>query len=378
MIGLKCNGSLWYQPKALALVAAAALMAAPFQGWAQSNDDSDIEQAREALRPKEDDPDRQRRLREILDRNEARYELNEQGESSFYYRAEYYYYEDAVQGDAFSSLNSADGGSNRLTDIQQDAQHVLVNSLRSEFGLTDNVTLGLVLPLVAKWDAINERSVADLGDVSLEGQWQPWPSRLGETTWTLYSRVTAPTGESPFDVELGEDLSTGQGYWSGTLGFNARRVIDPVVAFGGLAYTYNAPAEDLSQRRGRVTTGTALDCSAWPPLLRDLCGQLPAEQPVDLLLREVKPSDSVQLSLGLAYALSYDVSLSFNYQQVFFGKSELVFEDLGTLETESQAPSFFVITTGWRLQGERVMNVSVGLGQSTDAPDSFLMVDVPF
>src|SRR5690606_41223303 len=74
-----------------------------------------------------------------------------------------------------------------------------------------------------------------------------------------------------FPTRRSSDLS---GYYSLSGGISASKVMDPVVLFGSVSYSYNFSEENLNQRRG----GTILD--------------------------EVHPGHSLSFSMGFAYSLS--------------------------------------------------------------------------
>ena len=124
------------------------------------------------------------------------------------------------------------------------------------------------------------------------------------------------------------------------------KVIDPVVLFGSLGYTYAFDATGLNQRRGSAT------------------------------LVEVQPGDSLNFSMGFAYSLSYEVSLSASYQQSYNFVSNFVFEEYSA-ESEDSTSSVVNTSLGLRTSSNRIVNLSFGFGLTEDSPDVLLGISLP-
>ena len=158
--------------------------------------------------------------------------------------------------------------------------------------------------------------------------------------------MSTPTGDSPYDINVNEEVSSGSGYYSVGAGVSASKVIDPVVLFGSLGYTYAFDATGLNQNRG---------------------GQI---------LNEVQPGDSVNFSMGLAYSLSYEVSLSASYQQSYNFETNFLFEDY-TAASEDSTSSVINTSLGLRTSKNRIVNLSFGFGLTEDSPDVLLGLSLP-
>ncbi len=127
-----------------------------------------------------------------------------------------------------------------------------------------------------------------LGDVSATLRWQPWAAVRGRPVTTLYTTIGLPTGDSPYKTNLDKDISTGNGYYSLGFGANMSYVIDPVVLYGSARLHLNLPVDDVHQ--------TLADNSQ---------------------LEKVSPGNTINFNMGMAYALSYDVSLATSYQMAY-------------------------------------------------------------
>ncbi len=128
-----------------------------------------------------------------------------------------------------------------------------------------------------------------LGDVSAGISYK----FLGRPDAVLSLRVKAPTGVEPYGIKLDpvpgnnnlnvpEDLPTGNGVWSVTPGIALVKTMDPAVVFGNLSYTYNLKEsfDDISPQRGAKVPG------------------------------EVRLGNWFQLGVGVAFALNERASMS--------------------------------------------------------------------
>ncbi|MDY6813456.1 MAG: transporter [Pseudomonadota bacterium] len=336
-------------PGALPTAQAQAIIADPDM-YDEPDGADEAEQAREVLRPKESDVDETELLENILDRTETEFSLPPSGSWELIWDFDYTYFDNARSDRLLTFSNETLGFT--LLDIERDAEHAFINSITLDYGLTDNISAGIRVPVVFKYDSVQDEDNTDLGDIALRARWQPWPSVPGETRYTLFGLVEGPSGDSPYEGDA-SDLSTGSGFWSSSLGLNVSRVIDPVVAFGSINVTYNFDADDLDQ---------------------DRIG--PQGLPIEL--EEVDPGASVAVGAGLALALSYDVSLSFQYQLAYQDETSFRFDDGTERESEDQVVGIFTLNSGWRLDADTILNIGVGIGQTDESPDIILSATLPF
>jgi hypothetical protein len=317
------------------LVALALAMAQP-----AGAEEATVDEAREALTKKEDDADSAKALEEVFQAAEKSYTLLKKGERTLTYGFDYSLLRDL-------QVQTVRSGSNVFSVIgQSEAQHTFTNSFTFDYGVWDNLTFSMRVPFVAKYDTERDLNSYSLGDVSASLRWQPWSSARGRPVTTLFATLGLPTGDSPYDVSLDDGLSTGNGYYSLGVGANLSYVIDPVVLFGSLGYTYNLPIRDADQvRAGR-------------------------------LLEEVDPGSSLSLSMGFAYALSYDVSLATSFQMAHNLAPEFKFSD-ATFEGNEQTSAVMNFSLGLRTSPSHIVNVNAGFGMTEDSPDVLLGVSMP-
>jgi hypothetical protein len=303
------------------------------------SEEPSVDDAREALSKKDDDADSSKALAEVFQAAEKSYTLLKQGERTLTYGFDYSLLRD-------TQITTYRTGNNVYSVIgESEAQHTFTNSFTFDYGVWDNLTFSMRIPLVAKYDTERDLNVYSLGDLSASLRWQPWASHRGKPVTTLYGTLGLPTGTSPYEINPQNDLSTGNGFYSIGGGVNVSYVIDPVVLFGSVGYTYNVPANVDQVRGGRQ-------------------------------LEKVDPGSSMSMSMGFAYALSYDVSLSTSYQMSQTFKPTYTFSD-ATLEGNEQTSALMNFSLGLRTSPNYIVNINAGFGMTEDSPDVLLGVSMP-
>jgi len=177
--------------------------------------------------------------------------------------------------------------------------HSMTHTITVDFAVLDNLTTSTSIPFVYKYDKVGTSGatdVTDVGDVSLGVRWQPFKSGGEWPTTILSGNITTNSGQSPYSINVDDELSTGSGLWSFSAGASLSKTIDPVVAFGSLSYSHSLEARGLNQHHDT------------------------------LVLNKVKPGDSIGFSMGIGYALSYDVSMTMAFSQSYDFGTEYYFQ----------------------------------------------------
>ncbi len=298
--------------------------------------------AREALTAKEDDVTAEKNLEEVFQAAEKQYSLLKSGEMALDFSVDYSYFRNDRIDIAFN-----DSGSISRFLIEQDAQHSFSNSFSFDYGIWNNLTANVRLPLVFKYDSAKDVSGAALGDVSFGMRWQPFALKRGAPVTTLFATASTATGDSPYKINPNTDLSSGKGYYAGSVGASVSKVIDPAVVFGSVSYTMGFDVTDLDQARG------------------------------DRVLTEFHPGDSISFSMGMAYALSYDLSVSASYQQSYAFQSEYLFSNGDFVGSEDSTSASFSTSVGIRMSPKRIVNVGFGFGLTEEASDVTIGISLP-
>lgn len=299
-------------------------------------------QAATALQKKEGDASQETNLQEVFTSNERQYSLIKKGVISSYYDLDYTYYRDTR-----IDLALADNSSqlNRLR-VEEDANHTLTNSFTVQYGVLDNLTLSATVPFVAKSEIIRDTTTAGLGDISLGARWEPFPLKQGRLPLVLFGSLSSKTGDSPYEIGL-DELSTGKGYYSAGVGASTRKYIDPVVLFASASANYGFKESGLNQARGTRT------------------------------LTSFDPGISGGFSFGFAYSFNYDVSLTMSYQQSFNMNAEFQFDNGDSYTSPDQSSAMLSFALGVRVSPETIVNGTVGIGLTEDAPDISLGLSFP-
>lgn len=299
--------------------------------------------ARDALTQKADDASTEKNLEEVFQASENQYSLLKKGKVGMNYGIDYSFYRD-------SRIDIAvDGSSSAITRfrIEEDAQHTISNSLDLTYGVWDNLTFSASLPLITKFDSQSSLSTTGLGDISLGARWQPVPLKRGLPTTTLFASLSTATGDSPYEINRQKNLSTGKGYYSLSGGASISKVADPVVLFASGSYALSTKVTDLNQVQG------------------------------SRILTSVQPGDSLGFSMGVAYALNYDVSITGSFSHSYGFASTYGFSNGDEVETADQVSSSVSLSLGLRTNPKRIVNVSMGFGLTEDTSDVTLGFSLP-
>lgn len=292
-------------------------------------------------------------VEDILSAAGRQYSLLRKGTVGLSYSFGYAYF----SGDAIDELS--DGG----IGVRRRVNHNINNTIAVEYALLNNLTLSSNIPFVYKYNKVGTTEsldVTDLGDINLGVAWQPFKAG-GSIPATIVSfGVSLPTGSSPYEVDPNNELSTGSGYYGVNVGVSLSKVVDPLVAFGNLSYSYGIPETGLSQIIYEDATN-------------------PASK---IYLTEVKPGGSLGFAFGFGYALSYQASMNLSAQFGYSFGSEYTNESTtggsSTSKTGSSLSSSFNVGTGWRITAARSIYASLGIGLTSNDSDVSLSLKFPF
>lgn len=313
------------------------------QETAQSEAAAPRDAASEALKQKADDASTEKNLEQVFQASEKIYSLLKKGKVSLQYDLDYSYYRDSR-----IDLAISDNSSNITRfRIEEDAQHTFGNNFDISYGIKDNLTFSAGLPLVSKFDTASDLSTTGLGDISLGLRWQPIPLKRGLPTTTLFTSLSTATGDSPYDINVTQDLATGKGYYSLSFGASVSKIADPIVLFASASYSTSTKISGLNQNRG------------------------------GRILNSVEPGDSIGGSMGLAYSLNYDVSMSASFQQSYSFSSTYNFENGQHVNTAAQTSASVNFSLGLRTNPRRIININLGYGLTEDTPDVTLGFSMP-
>lgn len=318
--------------------------AAPTAAPATDSAPANAATVREALGKQAGDTDQTTQmLKQTLTAVDKDYTLIKRGAYQLTYDLNYTYIGQQTINTDLSS------GTATLFSIENSNSHTINNTFSLDYGLRDNVTGSLTVPLVSRYSqtATVDGVSNTVGDISLGARFQPFEAQRDRPSMTVTGRLSLPTGTSPFKVVAGSGLATGAGVTSLTGGLNVNQIVDPVALFGSLNLTYNLPAKNLSQ---------ILDNS---------------------LLTEVKPGTSIGFGAGFAYALSYTITTSVSFQESIAAGSKLYFTNGVNAVTNTQTSGILSIGMGYRVSPKTTVNTSVGIGLTANSPNMSIDVTMP-
>lgn len=300
------------------------------------------ERAREVLATQEGDVTAEKNLEEVFQSAEKQYSLLKSGQMALDFSMEYSYF----RNDRIDISFNDSGAINRFL-VEQDASHSFGSSFLFDYGVWNNLTVNLRLPLVFKFDSSKDVSSAALGDIALSARWQPFALKRGAPVTTLFGTVSTATGDSPYEINPNTDVSSGKGYYALSGGASVSKTVDPAVVFGSMGYTMGFDVTDLNQQRG------------------------------NRILTEFHPGDSLSFSLGMAHSLSYDLSISASYQQSYAFQSEYLFDNGDFVGSEDSTSASLGLTVGVRMSPQRLLNLGFGFGLTPEASDVSMSVSLP-
>ena len=307
--------------------------------------------AADALKKQAGDVDQATLLRDTLTKTERQYSLLRAGRVAANYDFNYSY-----EGTEAIEVGFAQGtGDIDLFRIETTRAHTITNTLSLDYGLMDNLTLTGTFPFVSKFTQNTKFSGVSygIGDLQLGARYQPFVQTTGPT-FTITGNLSLPTGRSPFDQIIGQNTATGSGYAMGTLGLNASQVFDPVALFGSLSLTAGKSVDHLHQKNdvdGSTLTG-------------------------------IRPGKGIGFGAGFTYALSYNVSTSVSFQENVTTSSKISVVDATNTpqkprSTTMQVAALLNFGLGIRLNPKTTVNLTAGIGMTTDSPDFSLGLNLP-
>ncbi|WP_369602386.1 transporter [Hahella sp. SMD15-11] len=306
----------------------------------QAAEKSSVDQAREAL-AKQDEGDEAKKLEEVFTATEKNYSLLKKGKMSLNYGLDYSYF-----GDQRLDVDIVNG-SIRNFDVTPDAQHTFTNSFTFDYGVLNNLTLSTRVPLVVKYESSKNLVNTDMGDVSFTLRWQPFAYVPGKPSYTFFGTLKSKTGVSPYEIDVERQLASGAGYYSVSFGASGSKVLDPVIVFGSVTATLALPETGLNQVRGGN------------------------------LLVKVDPGNTLSVSAGFSYALSYDVSLSISNQISFTDQTTLTFLDGREQNTMDSLSATVNFSLGVRVSDTKLITTYMGFGLTEDSPDVMVGLSIP-
>ena len=220
------------------------------------------------------------------------------------------------------------------TRVEDVADHTISNQFGVSYGLKNNLSVGTSIPFIYKYHkvgTIDSLDTTDFGDLSLSWQFQPLKTNSELPTIILNGNFGIPVGRNPYEIQVGEELSTSSGIYSAGFGASISQVSDPVIVFSSFSVSYPFATQSINQKRDEGT------------------------------LDEVDPGMGLGASVGLGYALSYklNINLSFSYSYSF--ETKYKYKDAPNASTGTSTGASMSIGTGYKVSQNQNLNFSIGI-----------------
>lgn len=247
-----------------------------------------------------------------------------------------------------------------LRDVDDDT---FIAAIAARVGITNRLELEIKVPYVYRRNSTGSASLTTPSSPLL---FNTTGHGFGDEEATLRYQVNQPagpgaiyivslrgklrTGKDPFEVNyidnvrgpggegIPEDLPVGSGFYTVQPGITVIFPSDPAVIFSSLNYQWNV-------KRDIGSIGT------------------------------VDPGDAIGINFGMGIGLNENLSFSLGYDHTVIGTNKLDGARLGNSRTTQVGSMLF--GTSYRVGNRTTMNVSLGIGVTTSAPDIQITVKVP-
>jgi hypothetical protein len=265
-----------------------------------------------------------------------------------------------------------------LISIDQVQADVATADVTARYGFNDRLQIDVNVPYIYRRSkfrsggaggnasALAERTVTSsgLGDISFGASYRLLRETARRPDVVLSLRGKAPTGDSPFGIELTEvpdtqgnfhvpnSLATGTGVWAATAGLSVLKTIDPMIVFGSLNYFHNL-------RRH----------------FNDL-GEVDGDQPGD-----ADVGDAWQYGAGVAFALNDSSSLGLSFTERFVRSTRVKLDGSNDWQRIiGSDANIGILTLGatFALSDRLALLASLSHGMTDDAPDMTVSFRLPY
>lgn len=259
-----------------------------------------------------------------------------------------------------------------LIDVRDVKRNTVNATLTARYGLTNRFEVEARLPYSYRSDSTvscplgqgcaNEQvfsaSGQGIGDVEVTGRYQLNDGGLDRPFYVGSLRFKSRTGKDPFQVQVDRNVSglgptptelpRGSGFYGLQPALTVLFPTDPAVFFGTVSYLHNFTRSNIVQQ---YTDGSQE-------------------------IGEVKQDGIFGFNFGMGLGLNDKSSFSIGYDQSSVGRTRVN----GVVANGSVRVQVGTLLLGYsyRLDPQRSLNVSLGVGATRDAPDVTLTARMPF
>jgi hypothetical protein len=246
-----------------------------------------------------------------------------------------------------------------LIDVRSVNRSTMIGALTGRYGVTNRFEVEAKIPYVYRsdstvtrpWatptyaDSVFDSSGKGLGDVEFAARYQLNDGGGDQPYFIGGLRVKTHTGKDPFEVEidpttnLAKTLPTGSGFFGIQPSLTAIFPSDPAVFFGSVSYLWNV-------KRNVEHYGS------------------------------VDPGDALGFNFGMGLALNEKSSFSLGYDHSIVGKDKI--DGVAAPQSQTRQLGSLLVGYSYRLNSKSSVNLSLGVGVTSEAPNMQLTLRMPF
>jgi len=235
------------------------------------------------------------------------------------------------------------------TWVEDVDSHLIVNEISHYYAPSDILNFNLNIPYIYEYhkaETIESKKNDDFGDISTGFKLKIFEENNVAPSIILKGIIKFPTGESPYKIQVGEELSTGSGYFS-TMGkisafktIYSFKTIFSFSIFCNANYTYNFDVDNINQKRPEG------------------------------VLEKVEPGNQIGFNVGTVYSLFEKIAFCMEYPYAYNYKTKYQYLNAPTAESDGESSNpVLYIGVGWKYFQENFIKLKAGIPLSSNGPD---------
>jgi len=242
-----------------------------------------------------------------------------------------------------------------IIQVEKIKRDILVPSMTFKYGITDSFEFDLKIPYFVRHDKIifgvepdrveDKVSESGIGDIEAVILKQLVHEKGAIPDIVSSIKIKSPSGKEPYNLPtrvegnftIPEELPLGSGHWAVEPGLTFVKTSDPAILFANISYFWH--------------------------IKKDVGG-----------IGTVDPGDSINYSLGLAYALNEKLAVSTSFEQKFFTSNTV--DGHEQVESDINVASL-LFGSSYLFSDKSALNLTFQIGLTPDSPDFQITMQVP-
>lgn len=242
------------------------------------------------------------------------------------------------------------------TDIEKQSTHAIINKVRIEYPLKDNLAFIMTMPFVTIHDTVQGETIdlEDFGDPYMGVLYQPSILSQKLPPLIISAGISFPMGRSPYEINPQTEFPTGEGVYSINIGANLSKKIAPTLIYGGMFYSYKVRKSNLNFKNTIYLGET---------------GEY---------LEAVKPGDEMGFNAGMGYVISENVSIKMGIKSSYVFPTKYEWRFRKELKSSSKFKSELQMGTAWQVTEKRKIYMDLDVGLTNNDQDFSFKLTIPF